>query len=179
MILQTQPRVRLILPPYDLMPPKAPVLFLAGPITHARDWQADAVKLVVKYATNQDIDIANPRRSGWTKLTPHEYLEQVDWEHMFLERAVEARNGVILFWLAKPEVKSAERAFGQTTRFEIAEAMMNHIYRRARVVVGIEEGFGNERYIRHTFSKKARDIPLLDTLEETVQVATEMIAGRY
>lgn len=141
-----------------------PLIFLAGPIQGAPDWQAAAIALITVQAP--DIDVASPRRAETGgEFGEDKYQEQVDWEHDHL--AIAAERGVTLFWLAREAVRIPERSYAQTTRFELGEAVTVHRFTGARVVVGIEDGFTNARYLRRTIAKKAPGIALCGTLEDT------------
>src|SRR5215475_9004104 len=109
--------------PVDYLPETAsatPVIFLAGPIQGAGDWQAEASTIIL--ARRPGVVIASPRRA----YLPGEfdYGKQVDWETHHLRRA--AKNGVILFWLAREVEPVPARAYAQTSRFELGEWKMRH-----------------------------------------------------
>lgn len=57
-----------------------PDLFLAGSISGARNWQADAAKELQEY-----YNIFNPRRENFNSLIPGVEDEQITWEHYYLE----------------------------------------------------------------------------------------------
>ncbi|MEY4744744.1 MAG: hypothetical protein RL272_689 [Candidatus Parcubacteria bacterium] len=155
--------------PPAVVPVARPLVFLAGPIQGAPDWQAAAIALILAEAP--DLDVASPRRpeTGGEEFGDDKHAAQVDWEHHHL--AIAAERGVTLFWLAREAVRIPDRAYAQTTRFELGEAVTNHRLAGARVVVGIESGFTGARYLRRTIGKKAPPIPLLDSLEETCRAA--------
>lgn len=134
-----------------------PLIFLAGPIQGAPDWHSKAIGLLDGYP------IASPKRpdDSWK----FDFEAQVDWESKCLEQA--ARTGCILFWLAKEETHHPDRAYAQTTRFELAEWITR---KRYRVVIGIEPGFSGERYIRHRMLDHS-NWHIFGTLEETCQEA--------
>lgn len=162
---------RIIIPP-EYIEVKGPVIFLAGPIRGAYNWQEEAAN----YINNRslELNIASPRRPG---LTPDEFRddvfdEQVDWEHYYLARAGE--NGVILFWLAKEFKHDCKRVYAQTTRFELGEHVAKHHFAGIKVAVGIEDGFSNARYIRRTLSKKYPKIPICESLKETCEAAIKL-----
>lgn len=162
-----------------LIPPKyekitGPLIFLAGPIQGAPDWQKEAIEILKNLTP--DIHIASPRRSIESRgqFPEKDYHEQVEWEHHYLDYA--AKNGVILFWLAKEAENISGRAYAQTTRFELGEAVARHYIKGIKVVVGIEKGFSNERYLRKTIAAKAQDIPLLDNLADTCKTAIKLIS---
>lgn len=147
-----------------------PVIFLAGPIQGAPDWQKVAIKLIQQAS---GVTIANPRRHYLDG--EFDYAKQVDWETNLLNQAAE--NGVILFWLAKEEIHDCDRAFAQTSRFELAEWKVRHQTQGTRLVIGIEPGFTNERYIRRRFGQDCPAVQIFATLKETVKAATELING--
>ncbi len=71
-----------------------------------------------------------------------------------------------------------ERSYAQTTRFELGEAVTTHRFTGARVVVGIEDGFTNARYLRRAIAKKASGIPFCASFEETCRKAIALARGR-
>jgi hypothetical protein len=170
------------LKPIVLYPPKidhvmlalerAPFVFLAGPIQGAPDWQAEAIERLSDVSINPVI--ANPRSPTWHG----NYYGQVDWETAHLARA--AKKGVILFWLANPDPEAHQppgRAYAQTSRFELGEwlARASHMpMHPVNLVVGIEPGFTNERYIRHRidglFPRRVIHTRLWSACEEVVHV---------
>lgn len=159
-----------LLPPV-VTPVEGPVVFLAGPIQGAPDWQAEAVRWFESSAP--DLVLASPRR----KYPPgaFEYAAQVDWETHYLRRA--AGRGVILFWLARQVVPTPGRAYAQTTRFELAEWKVRHERDGTRLVVGVEDGFSGERYVRHRFGQDCPRVPLVATLAEACARAAELARG--
>ena len=148
-----------------------PLIFLAGPIQGAPLWQPEAMDILRDFG---DVHVASPRRleKHVGEFTEHDYNTQVDWEHHYLDLA--AANGVILFWLPVEAEQVPGRAYAQTSRFELGEAVARHYLKGVNVVVGIEKGFTNERYLRRTIMNKAPGIPLCDTLGETCQRAWKM-----
>jgi hypothetical protein len=162
----------LFTPPHD-HDGREPLIFLAGPIQGAPDWQADAVRHIRGFGP--DVSIASPRRltASRGEFDAAMYHEQVTWEHRHLEMA--ATDGVILFWLAAEAEHRCDRAYAQTTRLELGIALGWHQFRDTRVVVGIEEGFSNARYIRHTLNEKYPAVPLLDDLRLTCAAAVSAL----
>lgn len=152
--------------------------FLAGPIkgTEFR-WQDAAIQYIQEHAPW--LNVFSPRRSvdrakDYTKVM---YNEQIAWETEYLKRAA-FENGVVVFWFAKEEVHYCERPFARTTRIEFGRFFAYHEIFGIKIVVGIEEGFDkgpeDERdgadYIRELL-KDHPDIPICDTLEETLDMA--------
>lgn len=161
----------LFLPP-DIVEVKAPLIFLAGPIQGAEDWQKSAAEIIWKL--NPNICIASPRRDYLDG--EFVYEKQVDWETHYLGQA--AKKGVILFWLAKEQNHDHERAYAQTSRFEIAEWKVRHENNGAKLVIGIESGFTGARYIKRRFSQDCPGVPILDSLKQTCAKAVELIKDR-
>ncbi len=157
--------------PPEARPVDRPLIFLGGPIQGAPDWQKEAIAII---AAAPDVDVASPRRPAVVKgdFGEDEYLKQVNWEHDHL--AIAAKRGVIMFWLAAEAEHVPGRSYAQTTRFELGEAVTVHRYAGARVVVGIEDGFTNARYLRMTIGKKAPAIPICDTLQDACRQAVAL-----
>lgn len=154
----------------DRKPIKGPLIFLAGPIQGAKNWQRDAAELI--YAVYPDVSVASPRRDVFTDVG-FIYDEQVEWESYHLTKAGE--NGAVLFWLAREHEHDPERAYAQTTRFELGEWFDRHKKEGANVVVGIEEGFTGAKYIRKRASDETPGISIFDSLEDTCIAAINAI----
>ena len=154
---------RLVLQPPEIVDVEGRVVFLAGPIQGAPDWQAEAAGIIHKL--DDTIVVASPRKD----YAPGSFVyeKQVDWETHFLNRA--AKNGAVMFWLAKMAEETPGRAYAQTSRFELGEWKMHHQQEKTTLVVGIEDGFGNARYIRRRLEQDCPDVPILESLEETCQ----------
>ncbi len=188
---------KLILPPnyIDIIDP---LIFLAGPITNAPNWQPEAVKII--WSLDPQIYIANPKRiekfeSDDPKELKRLYNEQVDWETYHLKRAGLAsfftrdmlgggqreygQSGVIMFYLANPASHRCDRPYAQTTRFELGEWKARHQSQGALLCVGIEKGFTNEKYIRRRFAQDCPTVPLCDTLEETCQETVRLARTEF
>jgi len=158
---------KIILPP-NFTEIEGPLIFLAGPIHDAKDWQSEAIRLI--HGEFPHINIASPRRAQLDESFVYE--DQVDWETFHLRRAGE--NGTILFWLSNESDHPYGIAFAQTTRFELAEWMMRHIRDSANLAVGMEEDFTGGQYLKHRFAKDCPDVPISHSLEETCTVAAKM-----
>lgn len=150
-----------------------PTLFLAGPIQGARDWQRNAIDLI--HGVDSRIVITSPRRPVFSDVG-FDYDEQVDWETRHLAKA--GKEGVVLFWLERETEPIPGRSYAQTTRFELGEWFDRHKKEGASVVVGIDEGFTNARYIRRRLSQEAPEILLFDSLNDTCMTAAEVIKAK-
>ncbi|MBI2626392.1 MAG: hypothetical protein HYW69_02240 [Candidatus Nealsonbacteria bacterium] len=151
---------------------QSPIIFLAGPIRGAADWQGQATEYIKR--KKPQLNIASPRRLLITQDDFPEpmFVEQINWEHYHLRMAAE--SGVILFWLAKELDHRCDRSYAQTTRFELGEAAAIHRFTGAKVVVGIENGFTGGKYIRKTLAGKYPGIPVCSSLEETCDMAIKL-----
>jgi hypothetical protein len=160
-----------LLQPPEIKDVEEPVIFLAGPIQGAPDWQNEAARRIHRLAPH--VLVASPRKEYLDGTFVHE--KQVDWETYHLRAA--GRLGVVAFWLARQAEETPGRAYAQTTRFELAEWKMRHQYEGAKLTVGIEEGFGNERYIRRRFSQDCPSVQITRSLaamcHNAVELATE------
>ena len=139
-----------------------PVIFLAGPIQGAANWQQKAIDFFI--ANTQELVIACPRTMGeWHR----NWEGQVDWETFYLRKAADV--GIILFWLAKEETHFCERPHGQCSRFELGEWVgRSDPDRRPFFALGIEEGFTNAKYIRRRLGQDFPHMEIYKTLEETL-----------
>ena len=90
-------------------------------------------------------------------------------------RFITNQAGIVAFWLANQTIETPGRSYAQTTRFELAEWKMRHEYEGAKLAVGIEEGFGNERYIRRRLTQDAPGIPISNSLEQLMADAVELL----
>lgn len=171
---------------------EASIVFLAGPIKNAPNWQDKAVEMLAKrqsdFNVRKRVVVANPRTEGkWHG----DYNGQVDWELKHLQLA--SQTGVIVFWLALPnptlEMSHEElglmlgydsqrptRAYAQTSRVELGEWIgFSRQWSKAPFILGIEPGFTGERYIkRRLHHLRNEEIP--DTLERTIELAAERLA---
>lgn len=156
---------QVIYPPH-IKDPQGEVIFLAGPIQGAVNWQEEAIKIL-----SEEDDfialIACPRRMEFNELCLAKHQEQIDWETYYLRKA--GRSGVVMFWLAKESTHDCSRSFAQTSRFELGEWKVRREIYGVNLVVGIEPGFSNETYIRHRLGHDCPSVKIYSTLLETCQ----------
>ena len=156
----------LLLPPwYEEV--DGPLIFLAGPIQGSLDWQECATDFL--QTLNPLVHIASPRRTYLDD--EFIYETQVDWETHYLRK-----SSLILFWLAKEAAHICERAYAQTTRLELGEWMVRHQLQGKKLVLGIEQGYTGEKYVRRRFGQDCPDVSIFHSLEETCQKALEYIS---
>ena len=159
---------RQVITPPHYGPVEGPLVFLAGPIDGAPDWQAEALRRVGEL--DPALAVANPRR----EFAPGEELasEQIDWETGYLRRAGE--QGAILFWMAAETDRVPWRAYAQIARAQLFEAKARHDLAGIRVVLGIEENFAGGSYIRRRFETESVGVPILRTLAECCDAAVRL-----
>lgn len=150
----------------------SPVVFLAGPIQGTSNWQLKAAKLLEK--NDADFVVASPRRAVFENV---DYDEQVNWESWFLRRA--GQRGIVVFWLANEEDHMCERAYAQTTRFELAEMAMRSKAFGENVIVGIDSNFSNKRYIEKRLTEDYPNIPIVHSLEDTCNLTLQTLSKKY
>lgn len=162
-----------------VFPPKSievdgPLVFLAGPIKGSARWQDEAISYLERNAPV--LSIASPRKSldRAADYTESDYISQVDWESHYLR--VAAKQGVILFFFAKEETHYCDRPFARTTRIEFGEWMAHHELEGTRLVVGFEEGFDGDKYVRHRLQDYPK-VPIGETLNEALDMVIDMTAG--
>jgi hypothetical protein len=87
-----------ILPP-DYQDFSGKLIFLAGPIQGAPDWQSEAIRIIQNLAP--EVNIASPRKVYLDKT--FEYAKQVDWETFHLRKAAETAQ-LCFGWRKKPSI---------------------------------------------------------------------------
>jgi hypothetical protein len=78
----------LLVPP-GVVPVDGPLVFLAGPIQGAPDWQAEAARWFTERAPG--VSVASPHRLN--RGAPFDYAAHVDWETHHLRRAARSCSG--------------------------------------------------------------------------------------
>ena len=139
------------------------IVFLAGPIKGAPDWQSQAIKDLA----DLDVYIANPRRENVMNFN----LDlQINWESRFLALA-----DVIMFWIPQKETDITGRDYAQTSRFELAEWMAKTHYNHTRkqVVIGIDDAFFGKSYIVKRL--KTENVPVYSTYTETLHKVRSLL----
>jgi len=143
-----------------------PLVFLAGPIFGAPDWQPGAERLF--HAQRPDLWLANPRPTLTT-----DDDRQIDWESHHLSRAGD--EGVVFFWCPNEETHDCSRPYGQTTRFELGEWVARSKAAGSNLVLGVEPGFSNAYYFRRRLARDLPHAPVRDTLEATVEATLGLL----
>jgi len=149
------------------------IIFLAGPIQGAPEWQEEYIKLLQKEYTDKklskNIIIANPKRLE-VKNKNFSYDEQVNWESFYLDKA--SKQGIITFWLAKEKEKVKGRSYAQTSRFEMGEWFgKGQNIDNFEILIGYQEGFEGIKYI----TKKFKDQYKIDLIDDKDKFLKELI----
>lgn len=156
------------------------VVFMAGPIqgTNSKKmWQEEFVENIQKelkdVKTNKNIIFCSPRRLEKPDKDKFVYEEQVEWESYYLEKS--AKQGIIVFWLAKEEEKIEGRSFAQTTRWELSEWWTKSLQENIKIIVGADKEFEGQRYITYKFKQKNPNFEIINNRKEMVDEITKQI----
>lgn len=130
------------------------LVFLAGPIQGAPDWQMDLAPKIIQ--RRPGIVVATPRAPGNVDRESFDFNEQVDWEDEHLWRA--AKLGGIVFYFAAQDARlpyREGRAYAQTTRIELGKILGWRRFMPVNVAVGFDPEYkgGSERYIRRMLER--------------------------
>lgn len=145
--------------------PSGPLVYLAGPIQGAVNWQAEAIEILGDLSP--ELHVASPRAKDF-KGGAEKFLA---WEQQALVRA--AADGVVLFWLAKETKHHCSRTYAANARFELGELAVKAGTGLLSVVVGIEQGFPGWKYLQRRLTLSYPQIPICRTLRQTCAVAAE------
>ena len=156
----------------------APLIFLAGPIRSAPNWQDEAINFL--FSQNSDLVIASPRRGVRDKIAPYivtgnknYFPRQRAWERHYLDIA--SKTGAILFWLPGEEEHNCEKVYGAMTRVEIGQWMTNYRHNNSvRFCVGSDGKFPEMHTIEFDLKMDAPDKKIFSSLEETCTEAVRL-----
>ncbi len=139
------------------------LIYLAGPIFGAPDWQSDAVGLL---GINDSVNVISPRqaRDLSIPLSGKDEHAQICWEQKYLHRVM--REGLVLFWFPKPQVGFLGEHYGRQSFFELGEVVSASLLNKASLVVGFEDGFSHKSYIHETLMAKMPDLLIATSLPE-------------
>lgn len=152
-----------------------PLIFLAGPIRGAPNWQDEAIELLLR--KNPNIFIASPRRGIRENIAPYiaqgkeDYFpRQRAWERHYLDITGynPKTNGCIMFWLPEETKHKCEKSYGAMTRLELGETITRYKFdKRTRFCIGGDGKFSEISTIKYDLGLDAPDKIILDNLEET------------
>lgn len=157
---------------------KNSMIFIGGPIKGAPGWQFEAIR----YMENRtQAHIASPRHPDLTEdeclkldipWRQYSHEEQVQWELAHMQYSF--AEGCIMFWFPKEQTHDCQYHYAQTSRFELGYFLGRGIYTTGSVVIGIEDGFPNEEYLRFNIPRLYPYIEqsrIYSTLEEACDKA--------
>jgi len=168
---------KLIIPKIYVKDLDAPLIFLAGPIRSAPNWQDEAVKILSEHESN--LIIVSPRRGIRKEISKYiiegnenYFPRQRAWERHYLDIA--SKKGAILFWLPRRKSLFSRKVYGAMTRVELGEWMTNYRYDNSvRFCIGSDGKFSELDTIKYDLSL---DAPrrITNTLEETCAEAVKL-----
>lgn len=157
---------------------ESPLIFLAGPIRGAPNWQDEAIKILL--SQSPDLIITSPRRGIRDAISS--YILQGDdnyfprqraWERHYLNIA--SKKGVILFWLPGEEQHNCEKVYGAITRLELGQWMTNYKHDKSvRFCIGSDGEFPELDTNKYDLSLDAPEKDIKKTLEETCYEAIKI-----
>lgn len=148
----------------------SPLIFLAGPIRSAPNWQDEAIGII--FSGRPDVVIASPRRGIRESIAPYvfhgnesHFSRQRAWERHYLDLA--SKTGAIMFWLPGEEIHDYNKVYGAMTRLELGQWMTNYKHdKNVRFCIGSDGQFPEIRTIRYDLSLDAPDKIVCATLED-------------
>ena len=169
---------RLIIPKTYLPKVYAPLIFLAGPIRSAPNWQDEAIEIL--FSQEPNLIIASPRRgirdniSKYVMKGEENYFpRQRAWERHYLDLA--SKNGAILFWLPGEEKHDCNKVYGAMTRVELGEWMTNYRHDTSvKFCIGTDGKFPEMNTIEYDLNLDAPDKKVFNSLEETCTEALRL-----
>ena len=169
---------RVIIPKTYITNIKKPLIFLAGPIKGAPNWQDVAIETIL--SKDPDIIIASPRREIRDKTVSHilqgddtHFPRQRAWERYYLDIA--SKTGAILFWLPKEELHDCKKVYGAMTRIELGQWMTHFKYDKSvRFCIGSDGAFPELDTIEYDLSLDVPDKEIKTSLETTCQEAIQL-----
>jgi len=172
----------LIIPKNYVETKQTPVIYLAGPIRSAPNWQDLTARTILE--KNLELIVASPRReqdeNGQKQyILSEKYLlkgnltkfkRQREWEREYMELAAE--KGTLLFWLPKEENHSCEKAYGKITAFELGIWLQNYLQNpNLNIVLGTDGEFSEIRTILYDYETDAPQLPIYADLNTTIKNA--------
>jgi len=157
---------------------EGPLIFLAGPIRGAPNWQDEAIDMLL--SRYNSLSIASPRRGIRDEIAPYvvqnaenSFPRQRAWERHYLGYA--AREGAILFWLPGEAEHNCKKVYGAMTRLELGQWMTQYRFNQSvRFCIGSDGAFPELKTIRYDLELDAPDKDIRESLEETCDEAVRL-----
>lgn len=175
--------VGVIIPKTYVLELGAQLIFLAGPIRSAPNWQDEAIDIIL--SQNNDLIVASPRREireAFAKYIlqgdENYFSRQRAWERHYLDLA--SKTGAIMFWLPGEDYHDCKKVYGAMTRIEIGQWMTNYRHDKSvRFCVGSDGKFPELNTIRYDLQLDAPEKPILGSLEETCLEAVRLAQQKW
>ncbi len=165
--------------------PEFPLIYLAGPIRSAPEWQDKAIELLL--SVMPDCTVANPRR--YVSKTLQEYVAKCDnaffprqraWERHYMEIAATEREGgktksALLFYLPAEEKQDRDKVYGHMTQYELGEWITRYeLNPKTSMVIGADQRYPELGTVTYDISSRT-NLTILNGLEETVREAARIV----
>ncbi len=171
----------LIIPKNYINTLDAPLIFLAGPIRSAPNWQDEAIEFL--FSQEPNLIIVSPRRGIRDNISKYiikgeenYFPRQRAWERHYLD--VASKTGCIMFWLPGEEKHDCNKVYGAMTRVELGEWMTNYRHDNSlKFCVGSDGKFSEIDIIEYDLNLDAPDKKIYNSLEKTcaeaLRIATQ------
>lgn len=176
----------LILPNTYVETDDRPLIFLAGPIRSAPNWQDEAITYL--FSRNEDLIIASPRRGVRDGIAPFVargddtyFSRQRAWERHYLKiaQSKKEKRGAIMFWLPGEEEHNCEKVYGAMTRLELGQAFSDYKHDNSnRFVIGSDGKFPEINTIAFDLRIDAPGKAMFNTLEATCDGALAYVKNQ-
>ncbi len=160
---------------------KYPLIFLAGPIRGAPNWQDEAIIRLI--SMEKDIIVASPRRGIRKNFSDYvingsgDFPRQRAWERHYLDIA--SQNGAILFWLPGESEHNCSKSYGAMTRIELGQWMTRSRYEsNLRWCIGSDGKFSEIDTISYDLGLDVPSKKIFGSLEETCDEALRLALKR-
>jgi hypothetical protein len=171
---------RVIIPKTYVKDIALPLIFLAGPIRSAPNWQDQAIELL--FSRDPDLVIASPRRGARDKIAPYiaegdesYFPRQRAWEWYYMNKAAE--NGCILFWLPKEAEHHCDKSYAFMTSNEFGHwTAYRQLGQKVNLAIGTDGKFTEWHTLEYDLKVKCPDLvpKVKNTLEQTCDEAIRL-----
>jgi len=152
-----------------------PVIFLAGPIKGASNWQDKAILYLI--SKDPDVILVSPRRGIRDEIAPYiikgnetHFQRQRMWERYYLECA--SKKGAIMFWFPGEIEHDCNKSYGAMTRFESGMILGWYKYDKSiEFCLGSDGKFSELDTMLVDFKLDAPEKRVFPTLEQTCDEA--------
>jgi hypothetical protein len=136
-------------------------------VNSAIGWYRKAIKIIKEI--DKTIKIACPfKTKNDDKISQDDFIV---WEKHFLEKV--EKFGVVLFWLSK------EFSLDQISLLllKLGELKTHYEFKEIKIVIGIEQGFVYEDYLKSKLHQDCPDLDIYSSLREVCLQAVKLFYG--